>query len=298
MTELLKINYGVNCDNRCENCPYYFQCESERKFLIYDRGRMDLVREKMAKIKHKIAVIGGKGGVGKSTVSCNLAVSLAREHSVTIIDSDFDGPSIPRILGLIGKNLTIERSGIIPVPGPAGLRAVSTGFMLDDNEATIWFQDLKRQALEEFLSHIDYGEDDYLILDLPPGTSSETVNVFKYLPDLDGVVVVTIPSELSQNVARRAIGLCKQAGAKVIGVIENMSGFICPDCGKEVDILRRGGGEDLAKTTMVPFLGKIPLDARISETSDAGTPFIHEYADSKIAQLFNDIVEKVKMAVK
>lgn len=297
MTELLKINYGASCDSKCENCPYYFHCESERKFLIYDRGRMDLVRGKMAKIKHKIAVIGGKGGVGKSTVSCNLAVSLAREHSVTIIDSDFDGPSVPKLLGLIGKRLTIESSGIIPVTGPAGLKAVSTGFMLDDDEATTWFQDLKRQALEEFLSHIDYGEDDYLVLDLPPGTSSETVNVFKYIPDLDGVVVVTIPSELSQSVARRAISLCQQAGAKVIGVIENMSGFICPDCGKEVDILRKGGGEVLAKTARVPFLGRIPLDARISETSDAGTPFIIKYADSKIAQLFNDIVQKIKMAV-
>ena len=297
MTELLKMNYGVTCNYQCEDCNNYFQCKSDRKLEIYGRGRMNLVRQRIKSIKHKIAVIGGKGEVGKSTVSANLAVALTKKHTVTIIDSDFDGPSVPKILGVMGKRLHIEDSGIIPVEGPLGLKVVSTGFVLDDDEATIWFHDLKRQALEGFLSHIDYGEIDYLIIDLPPGTSSETVNVLKYLPDLDGIVVVTIPSGLSQDVARRAIRLCQSADADIIGVIENMSGFICPDCGKETNILRKGGGKELAETTHVPYLGRLPLDGTIAETSDLGKPFIIEYPDSTIAQRFEEIVNKIKGAV-
>ncbi len=293
MTELLKMNYGVTCNYDCENCNYYFQCKSDKKLKIYDRGRMDLVRMRMNKIKRKIAVIGGKGGVGKSMVSTNLAVAFAQKHATAIIDCDFDGPSVPRILGVMGKKLHIEDSGIIPVEGPLGLKVVSTGFMLDDDEATVWFHELRRQALEEFLCHVDYGENDYLIMDLPPGTSSETNNVLKYLPEMDGVVVITIPSELSQDVARRALRFCEMAGAKILGVIENMSGFVCHDCGKEHNIFSTGGGEALARIADVPFLGKLPLDTRISETSDNGIPFIIKYSDSKTAQRFNEIVQNI-----
>lgn len=297
MTNILKINYSRGCDLICENCPRYFQCQSDKKYHIYERGRMDLVTKKLEGIIHKIAVIGGKGGVGKSTVSANLAVALARNFSVGIIDSDFDGPSIPRIMGVMGEKMKMEDGGIIPVEGPLGIKVVSTGFIMDEDDVTTWFHQLKRNALEEFLCNVEYGSMDYLILDLPPGTSSETMNMLEYIRDLDGVVIVTIPSELSQNVARRAIRICQIANARIIGVIENMSGHVCSQCGHEEHILQSGGGERLAQVMGVPFLGKIPLDARVSTTSDNGIPFIIKHAESKVAQCFAGIVGKIIEAV-
>jgi len=297
--ELLKINYGITCTRNCIDCPYYFSCTSDVKKTMSKVGRMPVIRERMSKIKNKVAVIGGKGGVGKSTISANLAISLAEKFRVGIIDSDFDGPCIPKILGVEKKRMTITDEGIIPVTGPLNIKVVSTAFLLDEDEFTVWFHDLKRSALEEYLAHIYFGELDYLVLDLPPGTSSETVNMFKYLPDLGGVVVVTIPSELSQNVARRAIKLSQQAGVKVVGVIENMSGTVCPDCGKVIAPFQIGGGEKLAKRLGVPFLGSIPLDSRISECSDKGVPFILENdAPELLTTAFRSIVDKVIAATK
>jgi len=258
---------------------------------------MDLVNQKLGKIRHKIAVMGGKGGVGKSTVSANLAVALARNFSVGIIDSDFDGPSIPKIMGVLGKKMRMEDGSIIPVQGPLGIKIISTGFIMDEDDVTTWFHQLKRNALEEFLCNVEYGSIDYLILDLPPGTSSETMNMLEYIRDLDGVVIVTIPSELSQNVARRAIKICQMANARIIGVIENMSGYVCSQCGHEEHILQCGGGEKLAKVMNVPFLGKIPLDSRVSSTSDNGIPFIIKHAESKVARYFDEIVEKIVKTV-
>ena len=295
--ELLKINYGVTCTKHCIDCPYYFGCTSELKKNIVKGGRMEKIRERMANIRNKVAVIGGKGGVGKSTVSANLAVSLAKKYQVGIVDSDFDGPSIPKILGVGKERLTISENGIIPVKGPLNIRVASTAFLLDEDEFTVWFHELKRSALEEFLAHIYFGELDYLVLDLPPGTSSETVNMFKFLPDLGGVVVVTIPSELSQNVARRAIRLSQQAGVRIVGVIENMSGTVCPDCGKVISPFQSGGGEKLAKDLNVPFLGKVPLDPRVSECSDKGAPFVLENTNLPITTSFNAIVEKIIAAL-
>lgn len=296
--ELLKINYGVTCTKNCIDCPYYFGCKSEMKKNITKTGRMEKIRERMANIRYKLAVIGGKGGVGKSTVSANLAVSLAKKYRVGIVDSDFDGPCIPKILGVEKAKLTIADNGIIPVKGPLNIKIASTAFLLDEDEFTVWFHELKRSALEEYLAHVYFGELDYLILDLPPGTSSETVNMFKFLPDLGGVVVVTIPSELSQNVARRAINLSQQAGVKIIGVVENMSSTVCPDCGRVISPFQNGGGEKLAETLSVPFLGRIPLDPRISECSDRGEPFILENNSLPATKAFNAIVEKIVAAIK
>jgi ATP-binding protein involved in chromosome partitioning len=297
--DLLKINYGITCTSNCIDCPYYFSCTSDVKKSINKVGRMEVIRERMSKIKHKVAVIGGKGGVGKSTVSATLAVMLAEHYRVGIIDSDFDGPCIPKILGVEKKRMTITDEGIIPVTGPLNIKVVSTAFLLDEDEFTVWFHDLKRSALEEYLAHIYFGELDYLVLDLPPGTSSETVNMFKYLPDLAGVVVVTIPSELSQNVARRAIKLSQQAGVKVVGVIENMSGTVCPDCGTVIAPFQVGGGKKLAERLGVPFLGSIPLDPRISQCSDEGKPFILENDVPKpLKTTFRAIVEEVIASTK
>jgi ATP-binding protein involved in chromosome partitioning len=296
--EVLKINVDQSCDFVCESCERYFECEAEEKKLMYDRRRMDLAREAMSRIKHKIAVVGGKGGVGKSITTVNLAMALAlRGRKVCILDQDFDGSCVPKMLGLLGKRLTMGEKGILPVSGPRDIKVISMGSILEDEEVLTWFHDMRRNATEEFLSHVEYGINDYLLIDMPPGTSSDSVNMMQYIPDLDGAIVVTIPSEVSQGVAKKAILLCKKAKVRILGVIENMSGFVCPHCGQPTDILLSGGGAKLAQEMEVPFLGKIPLDARLARASDNGTPYASAYPDSEAAKALEKMVDKIEEAI-
>jgi ATP-binding protein involved in chromosome partitioning len=295
LAELLKINLDYSCLEVCENCPRYFICNDPRKKNIYKKGRMLKTQDNLEKIKYKIGILSGKGGVGKSTVTVNIAEVLAnRGKKVSIIDSDFDAPCIPKIMGITDKKLMIEKKGIIPVVGPLGIKVVSMGFMLNDGEVITWFHESMRNALEEFLSHVIWDELDYMLIDLPPGTGSASLNVMQYIRDLDGVVVVTIPSEVSQGVAKRAIAQCMQANVKVLGVVENMSGFVCPKCNDEVNILKVGGGERLAQEMNVPFLGKIPLDPIICDASDEGISMIINYPDSFTIKRYEEIVENIK----
>lgn len=296
--EILRIQVDQSCDFVCEDCERYFECQAEEKKSIYDRRRMDLVKETMAKIKYKIAVVGGKGGVGKSITTTNLATALAlRGKKVCILDSDFDGSCIPKMLGLVGKRPKLGPMGIEPVVGTHGIKVVSMGSILKDDEVLTWFHDMRRNATEEFLAHVNYGENDYLFIDLPPGTSSDSVNTMQYIPDLSGAVVVTIPSEVSQGVAMKATLLCKKAGVKIFGVIENMSGFICPHCGERTDVMMYGGGERLAKDMEVPFLGRIPLDPRLGQCTDAGVPFVIQHPESEAARAVFAVIDHIRQAV-
>ena len=293
--EVLKINVDQSCDFVCESCERYFECEAEEKKLMYDRRRMDMAREAMSRIKHKIAVVGGKGGVGKSITTVNLAMALAlRGRKVCILDQDFDGSCVPKMLGLVGKRLTMGEKGILPVVGPMDIKVVSMGSILEDEEVLTWFHDMRRNATEEFLSHVEYGVNDYLLIDMPPGTSSDSVNMMQYIPDIDGAIVVTIPSEVSQGVAKKATILCKKARVRILGVIENMSGFVCPHCGESTDILLSGGGAKLAQDMEVPFLGRIPLDARLARASDNGTPYVSAYSESEAAKALKVMVDKIE----
>ena len=294
-TEVLKINVDQSCDFVCESCERYFECEAEEKKLMYDRRRMDMAREAMSRIRHKIAVVGGKGGVGKSITTVNLAMELAlRGRKVCILDQDFDGSCVPKMLGLVGKRLTMGEKGILPVVGPMDIKVVSMGSILEDEEVLTWFHDMRRNATEEFLSHVEYGVNDYLLIDMPPGTSSDSVNMMQYIPDIDGAIVVTIPSEVSQGVAKKATILCKKARVRILGVIENMSGFVCPHCGESTDILLSGGGAKLAQDMEVPFLGRIPLDARLARASDNGTPYVSAYSESEAAKALKVMVDKIE----
>ncbi|MDP2727908.1 MAG: P-loop NTPase [Dehalococcoidia bacterium] len=293
--EILAINVDMSCTLRCENCERFYDCRSPSKLEIYQRRRMSKAREAMTSIKHKVAVVGGKGGVGKSIITVNMSVALAmRGRTVSILDQDFDGASVPKMLGIAGRRLKIGDDGIVPVQGFLGIQVVSMGSILTNEEVLTWFHDMRRGATEEFVCHVNYGQRDYLLIDMPPGTSSDAMNVMEYVPDLAGAVVVTIPSEVSQNVARKATILCKKAGIRIFGIIENMSGYICPNCGEKVDILRAGGGERLAQEMDVPFLGRIPLDPRLSECSDEGQPFVHKYPDSQAARDLNKVVDKIE----
>jgi ATP-binding protein involved in chromosome partitioning len=261
------------------------------------------LRLKMSKIKHKIAVISGKGGVGKSTVTVNLAVAFALQghtDKVGVLDADIHGPCVPKMLGLKGQKLIGGPAGLLfPVTGQQGIKVVSMDFLLPNDEApVIWRGPLKMRVIQQFLSDIAWGELDFLFVDLPPGTGDEPLSVMQLIPEIDGVIIVTMPSEVSQGVVKKAISFAKQLGVPVIGIIENMSGFVCPECGAELDIFKTGGGKRIAKDLSVPYLGKIPIDPAICVDSDRGVPFVAENPASPAVKAFAEIVMKIKQFLK
>jgi ATP-binding protein involved in chromosome partitioning len=267
-----------------------------QKEIEEERQRL---KQNMSKIKHKIAVMSGKGGVGKSTVTVNLAMAFAMQGHVDrvgILDADIHGPSIPKILGLKGHGFQVLGPGVvIPAIGPLGIRVVSMDFLLPNDETpVIWRGPLKMRAIQQFLADITWGELDFLFVDLPPGTGDEPLSVVQLIPDMDGVIIVTIPSDVSQAVVRKAVIFAKELRVPVIGVIENMSGFVCPKCGTRVDIFKTGGGRKIAEDLGVPFLGSIPIDPQICADSDEGIPFIVRHPDSPASKAFMDIVEKIE----
>jgi ATP-binding protein involved in chromosome partitioning len=257
-----------------------------------------LLSVRMKKIKHKIAIISGKGGVGKTVTAVNLAIAFAmQDHNnrVGLLDADIHGPCVPKMLGMMGQKMKVIPLGAFPALGPLGVKVVSMQFLLESTEIpVVWRGPLKRKAIRQFLEEVLWGELDYLLIDLPPGTGDEPLSVLKLLPDMDGVIIVTIPSEVSQNVVGKAITFARLLKAPVIGVVENMSGFVCPECGTETHIFNSGGGEKVSHEFSVPFLGKIPLDPRICEASDLGHAFIMENPDSPASKAFMEIVEKIK----
>ncbi|RLG00022.1 MAG: ATP-binding protein [Thaumarchaeota archaeon] len=258
------------------------------------------LRERMKKVKHKIAVISGKGGVGKSIITVNLAMALASKgYSVGILDADIHGPSIPKMLGLHGMRLQSGPPGVFPVKGPMDVKVVSMDFLLPSEESpVIWRGPLKMSVIRQFLSDVVWGSLDFLLIDLPPGTGDEPLSVMQLLPEMDGAVIVTIPSEVSQLVVKKAVVFARELKIPVLGIIENMSYFICPNCGAEINIFQSGGGEKIAKELSVPFLGKIPLDPKICESGDKGVPFIVKHPESKPAKIFEEIVNKIEKSLK
>src|SRR4030066_1724020 len=258
------------------------------------------LKDRMSKIKHKIAVVSGKGGVGKSTVTVNLAVAFAKKgHKVGVLDADIHGPSVPRLLGLTGQQVKVGPPGAFPVIGPMGMKVISIDFFLPQEKTpTIWRGPLKMRAIRQFLSDIVWGELDILFIDLPPGTGDESLSIAQLLPEIDGVVIVTLPAELSRAVVKKAITFAQRMGMPIIGVVENMSGFVCPTCGTQVDIFQSGGGKKMAEEAGIPFLGKIPVDPKIGVDSDKGFPFGLEHAASPAAAAFLEIVKNVEAYIK
>ena len=262
----------------------------------------EMLRSRMTKIRHKIAVISGKGGVGKSLVTVNLAMALAikgRNGRVGVLDADLHGPCVPKMLGLKGVRLQSGPPGIFPVLGPLNMKVVSMAFLLPSDDApVIWRGPLKMGAIRQFLSDISWGTLDYLLIDLPPGTGDESLSVLQLLPEMEGVIIVTIPSEVSQDVVKKAVSFARKMGVPILGIIENMSGMVCPHCGETIEVFSKGGGERVAEEMDVEFLGSIPLDPRISADSDEGTPFIVSHPDSTASKAFMRIVEKIEEKVK
>jgi ATP-binding protein involved in chromosome partitioning len=253
------------------------------------------LRDRMGKIKHKIAVISGKGGVGKSTVTVNLATAFAIQGKrVGVLDADIHGPSVPRLLGLEGQQINASPAGAFPVDGPLGMKVMSIDFFLPEQAPTIWRGPLKMRAIRQFLSDIVWGELDFLFIDLPPGTGDEPLSVAQLLPEMDGVVIVTMPSQLSSSVVKKAITFAERLNMPIIGVVENMSGFICPHCGQKTEIFQSGGGKKMAEEAGVPFIGSIPIDPKVGADSDKGTPFVLAHKDSAATKAFMEFVEKVE----
>jgi ATP-binding protein involved in chromosome partitioning len=253
----------------------------------------ELLRGRMARIREKLLVLSGKGGVGKSTVAANLAVALATAGSrVGLLDVDLHGPSIPKLLRLEGRQPHIVNGLLEPVPFSEHLAVLSIGFLLpDDSAPVIWRGPRKFGVIRQFLKDVNWGELDYLVIDSPPGTGDEPLAVAELVGQPARAIIVTTPQDLAVADVRRCVSFCRALNLPVAGVIENMSGLACPSCGQVCDLFKRGGGQRLANETHVPFLAFIPIDPRVVTGGDAGQPVVAGSREGPAAQAFEAVVQ-------
>jgi ATP-binding protein involved in chromosome partitioning len=257
------------------------------------------VTNNLRRITHKILVLSGKGGVGKSTISANLAVALAQEkYDVGILDIDIHGPSIPKMLGVEDKTPEYSEKGYIPVSYSPNLKVMSMGFLLQNTDSpVIWRGPLKMTAIKQLIGDFSWGDLDYLIVDIPPGTGDEPLSIAQLIPQCDGAIIVTTPQDVALVSVRKSINFVRKMGLPIIGIVENMSGFTCPHCGQSIKIFKTGGGLKASKDFDVPFLGKIPLDDKVVETGDSGEPFCVKNPRSNTAKAFRSVVKNVENIV-
>lgn len=281
----------------CQGCPNQSICASAPKGPDPD---IPIITQRLAGIKHKILVLSGKGGVGKSTFTTMLAHAFASnvDNMVGIMDTDICGPSIPKMMGVETETIHVTNTGWEPVWVSDNLGVMSVQFMLPNrDDAVIWRGPKKNGLIKQFLKDVEWGEMDYLVVDTPPGTSDEHLSVNSFLKEsgVDGAVVVTTPQEVSLLDVRKEIDFCRKAGIPVLGVVENMSGFVCPKCTHQSEIFRAttGGGRKLAKDTGVPYLGAVPLDPRIGMSCDFGESFFDNFGDSPACKALKGVVRRV-----
>lgn len=264
--------------------------------------RMENIKKNMAKIKNKLVVISGKGGVGKTTVAVNLAISLASVGlRVGILDVDITGPNVSKMLGIspeVRPRVDPDAKRFYPVEGPLGTKVMSMSFLMADSDTpVIWRGPMKMGAVRQFLGDAEWGELDYLVCDLPPGTSDETLDILQLIPD-ENVIIVSTPQEVALMDARKTIRMSKTMDRKVLGIIENMSGFICPHCNEYIDLYPPGGAEKASKDFNIVLLGKIPFETQVGKQGDQGLPFVLKYPDSESAKAFKEVVKKIRELVK
>ncbi|MHA1294634.1 MAG: Mrp/NBP35 family ATP-binding protein, partial [Promethearchaeota archaeon] len=252
----------------------------------------------MNKIKYKLVIISGKGGVGKTTVAVNLAISLASVGlRVGILDVDITGPNVNKMLGIspeIRPRVDPERKVFYPVDGPLNTKVVSMAFLIQSpDDPVIWRGPMKMTAVRQFLGDAQWGELDYLICDLPPGTSDETLDILQLIPD-ENVIIITTPQEVALMDARKTISMALIMKRNILGIIENMSGFKCPHCNKHIDLYPPGGAEKASKDFNIELLGKVPFETQVSVQGDHGLPFVLKYPESESTKAFNNIVKKIR----
>lgn len=253
------------------------------------------IKAALSKIKNRLLIFSGKGGVGKSTVATNLSLALAEKGmQVGLLDVDIHGPNLAKMLGVEGKRMgAVGKDRIMPVSITDKLKLVSMAFLLQNPDLpVIWRGPLKMKAIQQFLGDVEWGNLDWLIVDSPPGTGDEPLSIAQLIPTT-GAIIVTTPQDVSVLDSRKAINFARRLNLRIVGIIENMSGLICPHCGGKIDLFKDGGGEKAAMELGVTFLGKIPIDPNIVESGDNGKPFISNQPESDAAKAFIKIVEKI-----
>jgi ATP-binding protein involved in chromosome partitioning len=252
------------------------------------------------KVRNVILILSGKGGVGKTTVAVNLATALSSHgYHTGLLDLDIHGPDVAKMLGLEGHLLESFGKKIVPVQVTGNLSVVSMAFLLPESSTpVIWRGPMKMTVIRQFLEDVEWGSLDFLVVDLPPGTGDEALSIIQLAPHIRGAVVVTTPQEVSILDISKAVRFAEKMDVPVLGIIENMSGMICPHCGEEVQLFGKGGGEKAAKDLGVPFLGAIPLDPDIVKSSDEGRPYVLRHSDSPAWKAIDGIMEELLKQVK
>jgi len=254
-----------------------------------------VIAERLAQVEHIIAVISGKGGVGKTTLATAVANKLSTEgFAVGLLDTDITGPNVPLMMGIEGQRPAMDGEFIVPLASVTGVKVMSMGMLAEDRDTpVIWRGPLRGMAVRQFVADVQWGELDYLIIDLPPGTGDEALTVAQSLPGIDGVVVVTTPQEASLEDCRKAVNFAHRLELEVLGVVENMSGLICPHCGERIEVFGSGGGEKMAQQLDVPFLGRVPLAPALVEATDQGQPLSEQLVGAPVWEALSGVVAKL-----
>ena len=278
-------NEEKTCDDNCSSCSQEQSTHAPKG--LPPRSKID--------VKHVILVLSGKGGVGKSTVSINLASALsAHGRKVGLLDLDIHGPNIPKMLGIEDQRPAVLAHSLEPVHVTGTLAVMSMAFLLPDTSTpVVWRGPMKMAVIQQFLNEVKWGSLDYLVGDLPPGTGDEALSIVQQAPNLRGAVIVTTPQDVAVLDAVKAIKFIEKLDLPVIGIIENMSGMICPHCGDTIDLFGRGGGEKAAHDLGIPYLGSIPLDPEMVKAGDEGRPYILRHADSPTWRAVDAVMENL-----
>jgi len=287
----VKDQLKQECESKIKNLPGVSSVEINMTSHV--RGRADFGQSTvLPKVRNIVAIASGKGGVGKSTVTANLALALAKTGArVGLLDCDVYGPSMPIMFGLVGKQPDVTQEQILPLQAH-GISLMSIGFLSTEKTPVIWRGPMVHQILQQFLTRVEWGELDYLMLDLPPGTGDAQLTLTQTAA-ISGAVIVTTPQEVSLIDARKGLQMFEKVNVPVLGLIENMSYFSCPDCGKVTQIFKRGGAEKMSQELGVPLLGEIPIDPEIVETGDEGKPIVIAKPDSQSAKIYQIIAGAV-----
>ncbi len=255
------------------------------------------IARSLARIRHKLLVMSGKGGVGKTSTAVNLALTLAaRGKRIGLMDVDLHGPDVPRMLGLSGTPEVNAERKLNPLRVSDTLAVISMeSFLPGRDDAVIWRGPLKFSAIRQFIGDVEWGDLDFLIIDAPPGTGDEPLTVAQQVPDARAVIVTT-PQEVALADVRKSINFCRTVKMEILGLIENMSGFACPHCGKPVDLFGSGGGERTCREMGITFLGRIPLDPRMVDCADRGRSFIESFPDSPLSRALGAVADRIVAA--